>query len=134
MANLTTDYLDKALAKQSKDLKGYVDQKNGALEKNIKGYVDKKTDALEHNLKSFVKKEIEELALMTARSFAAQGKEMQELRKDLSTLVGTVQKLSQTVEDLAAMTARQFAKHDNVVERLDKLERQFAEFRQSMQA
>ena len=115
MTNLTTDYLDKALTKQTKELKGYVDKKNGTLELNLK-------------------KEIEELALMTARGFAAQGKEIQELTKSVLALADTVTKLSKTVDDLAAMTARQFAKHDNVVERLDKLEREFAEMRHSMRA
>lgn len=129
MANLTTDYLDKALTKQSKDLKGYVDKKNGGLEKSIAG--------VEKNLKDFVKTEIEELALMTARGFAAQGKEIQELIKSVAALANTVEKLSKTIDDLAAMTARQFEaleKKNNVSERMDKLEREFTQLKHTLSA
>lgn len=75
MVNLTTDYLDKALKKQSdfltKELNGYTDTKSQELEKNLKSYTDRKTDQLEQNLKGFIKQEIKEeiesLARMTSK-------------------------------------------------------------------
>jgi len=121
MANLTTDYLDKALTKQSKELKG------------------------------FVKKEIEELALMMARGFTAQQKQIDMLTIAVNKLNDTVKDLNKTVgelarmvENLASMTAREFAeqgrkldelaKKSDVTQRMDRLEREFAEFRHTMQA